>query len=1334
MAVAMFMAHSASAIKIVVPDQYKDQVEAIKKAERTEREQELEGVAESAEGSIQIAGEDKPERETPAVDADEFLVQSVIEATDTAAAIGDSLAADEGIVSGQVVDKETGEPVSGAAILIEGTDIATVTDDSGRYSLGPAPAGIYTLSFIKTGYIEANITEYTVAGGEVSVFPFALPPRPADMSDEVYELQDFTVTAEQATQMMLEIDLRQNSLATLDILNSEDFAKFAVSDVAEAVTRISGASLSDGKYVVVRGLNDRYNTVLINGAVLPSPDPDRKAVALDIFPTSLIGSIVARKSYTSDMPGESSGGSIELKTKGIPEEPFINFSTSFGGQVTSDETKEFLADPEQIGLSDWLQGEDYRGYGVADGDFTLLSDYPNKVGDRNFPFMSPRSTNMSPFGDRSYSLSMGGSRTVNEWLEIGAIFGVKVSEKRRSSYKEIQKVTFDDGFAVIDQTTDQKFLADQGFTFENQLGELKGTEEYSAAALFGLGAKVGDHTNLNYNYIYSDTLASTATRSRYAEFDSGSESTTSGQQIPVGFNQILDTEVGSENRLLQAHQFNGEHTFAAALPDDWTFSWYYTMAHMEQEEADQRQISGFYEELGGFKGIAQLAPISRFQRETEQDSDVYGMSLEQSIDIGDFATFSINLGFDAEESSRSFLQLETVGGNPSGELNLSAMPSPDGLSALFSDVFVDDFTDLDPAIRDFYDRNVLVTLPGNVSTLQGQLASREATLASNQASIPGLEDSLASSASLWNSIPTLGGGGFTFDTDTGQIFDPSLGQFVDPATFDGTSNQAVFDAYEFALQGPYNGLEAGEQAVETAQNQVSSTQAALNSETAELALVSSERDDYFAAANAFLGQIASMPALATDPTAFPTFNFNGDDNYILQTPAGFSVYADQSAESAPAFDNVPFLYNAVGENKVKSFYMSGDIKFDKVEPVKSIRLAGGFRREETQLSYVLRPDRVGDNQPVASSAAVQGFAPIVVSPSNIDQTDLAYYASLIVDINDHLKFSFSRSTTIAKPTFREIAPFPILNLTDRSIEIGNGGLTVTNGNSPDPIYILPPEFAGLQIAEVESMDFRLEAYTPLDGLVSIGYFTKTIGQPIERILALQVNGVDVSTFINNDNDAELEGFEFELQQNLGVLNDVFGDTLLPFEWITIGGNYTLLDAIVNRSAFEQSNLTSGKFNNNLSDPGVFQDGGRYEERPLYDQPEYVANAFISLDIEPTGTRITLSQNWLGKQLERAGGISGSREGSADLYWDDFTSMNLVIEQELSEYWKLQFSVKNLDSPVRKLYEDDIFYSALIDDTLYNEAGGDALSGGAAQSFRTRQKIEPTYSISISGRF
>ena len=128
-----------SAIKIVVPDQYKDQIEAIKAAERAEREKKLNYITGSSEGSIQIFVEDKPEQPDAAetsVEDDEFIVMPVVESKiDTQETLGEG----EGRVAGQVFDKESGQPLRGVAILVEGTDFGTVTDSKGRYRISNVP-------------------------------------------------------------------------------------------------------------------------------------------------------------------------------------------------------------------------------------------------------------------------------------------------------------------------------------------------------------------------------------------------------------------------------------------------------------------------------------------------------------------------------------------------------------------------------------------------------------------------------------------------------------------------------------------------------------------------------------------------------------------------------------------------------------------------------------------------------------------------------------------------------------------------------------------------------------------------------------------------------------------------------------------------------------------------------------------------------------------------------------------------------------------------------------------------------------------------------------------
>lgn len=250
--------------------------------------------------------------------ADELNEAGFAEFDPDASSAEDVLGA-QGMISGQVFDKESQAPVSGVVVMIEGTDVATVTDGQGNYSLGPADAGLVTLSFVKTGYIEAKVTEYEIAAGETKEFSFALPPRPTEMSDEVYEMQDFVVTADEANEMMLKLDLMMNSDALLNVMSSEDFSKYAASDISDAVKRVSGVSVEGGRYATVRGLGDRYVTTTLNGLPIASPDPDRLAVQLDLFPTALIDTIKVTKTFTPDQIGTSTGG-IDMQTKTVPDE------------------------------------------------------------------------------------------------------------------------------------------------------------------------------------------------------------------------------------------------------------------------------------------------------------------------------------------------------------------------------------------------------------------------------------------------------------------------------------------------------------------------------------------------------------------------------------------------------------------------------------------------------------------------------------------------------------------------------------------------------------------------------------------------------------------------------------------------------------------------------------------------------------------------------------------------------------------------------------------------------------------------------------------------------
>jgi len=142
----------------------------------------------------------------------------------------------------------------------------------------------------------------------------------------------------------------------MEVIGADQMSNSGDSDAAGALKRVTGLTVVGGKFIYVRGLGERYTSTTLNGAGLPSPDPTRRVVPLDLFPTGILGSVVIQKTYTPNMPGEFGGGTIELRTRGLPEEKFTKISVSLQGN-----TQTTFKD----GLS--YQGGDTDFLGIDDG-------------------------------------------------------------------------------------------------------------------------------------------------------------------------------------------------------------------------------------------------------------------------------------------------------------------------------------------------------------------------------------------------------------------------------------------------------------------------------------------------------------------------------------------------------------------------------------------------------------------------------------------------------------------------------------------------------------------------------------------------------------------------------------------------------------------------------------------------------------------------------------------------------------------------------------------------------------------------------------------------------
>lgn len=150
-------------------------------------------------------------------------------------------------------------------------------------------------------------------------------------------------------------DEKRSTSEISSLLDSADFQVQGDSDAAAALRRVTGLSLSRGKFIFVRGLNERYSSATLNGSPLPSPEPLRRVAPLDLFPTSILESVLVQKTFSPEYSGEFGGGLVEMRTKSVPDERFLEVSLSAGGNTETTLQDALLYDG---GNTDWLGFDD----------------------------------------------------------------------------------------------------------------------------------------------------------------------------------------------------------------------------------------------------------------------------------------------------------------------------------------------------------------------------------------------------------------------------------------------------------------------------------------------------------------------------------------------------------------------------------------------------------------------------------------------------------------------------------------------------------------------------------------------------------------------------------------------------------------------------------------------------------------------------------------------------------------------------------------------------------------------------------------------------------------
>jgi CarboxypepD_reg-like domain/TonB-dependent Receptor Plug Domain len=229
-------------------------------------------------------------------------------------------------LSGKVLNGKN-EALAGVSVKIVGASGGTTTDIEGRFALNLATGKKYELEFSAIGYNNKNITEVEVLSGQVNELNIVLDVKAKTGENVVVNSNRSSARRETVNAA---IAFQKNTNTVAQIISAETIRRSPDKNTGEVLKRVTGLSVQDGKYLIVRGLADRYNQAMLNGVLLSSTEPDRKTFSFDIFPAAVIDNIVVNKAFVPEYPGEWAGGLIQVNTKDIPSANYFNVQVGTG--------------------------------------------------------------------------------------------------------------------------------------------------------------------------------------------------------------------------------------------------------------------------------------------------------------------------------------------------------------------------------------------------------------------------------------------------------------------------------------------------------------------------------------------------------------------------------------------------------------------------------------------------------------------------------------------------------------------------------------------------------------------------------------------------------------------------------------------------------------------------------------------------------------------------------------------------------------------------------------------------------------------------------------------
>ena len=528
-----------------------------------------------------------------------------------------SVFAQKGKIAGKVSNSKN-EGLAGVTIKLSGAATGFVrTDVDGQYAFTAEFGKKYSVTLSYVGYKEKTISDITITrAGEEETLNIILEENSKAL--DAVTVRSSARTGARGETINALIAYQKNTSTVSQVISGEAIRRSPDRNTGEVLKRVTGASIQDGKYLVVRGLADRYNQAMLNGILLSSTEPDRKTFSFDIFPAAMIDNIIINKAFVPELPGEWAGGLIQVNTRDIPSTSFFNvqIGTGFNTQTAGKDFYQY-----EGGKLDWL--------GIDDGKRSLPAGLPTKsefatydraqktaIG-KNFENVwgtSKNSSNFLPVTNKSFQVSGGFNTKLGEKNKLGVILALTYNQNFRHLSSE-------NAIYVINAA-----IADPSFYFYNE----RYSQDILAGALANITLQLGSNHKISWKTILNENSTDYATLRTGKDYESGSAS---------GGDNVRATELALKSNTFFNTQLTGDHN----IPELKTkLRWYGSFNILDQYIPDQRRLQ--YNQSLAVAGSPYLALIGGSDQSQRSGSRYYGSLSDYNYTAGGDIAKSFNMG------------------------------------------------------------------------------------------------------------------------------------------------------------------------------------------------------------------------------------------------------------------------------------------------------------------------------------------------------------------------------------------------------------------------------------------------------------------------------------------------------------------------------------------------------------------------------------------------------------------------------------------------------------------------------------------------------------------